>query len=155
MFTATHLHAMIVHFPIALLLAGFLSEILHLFNRQEFYRWGASFLLFLGTLGAAAAFISGNSAGEGMEAGPLSQAIESHEKIALLTLILSAVALIFRMVTPFLRWGENLKRMLEVAFFALAIGAVSYAGYLGGQLVFRHAAGVELVLPDFSQAESE
>lgn len=146
---------MIVHFPIALLLAGFLSEIIGLFTSREFFHKGATFLLLLGTLGAAAAFISGNLAGEGMEEGPLNLPMESHEQAALITLLISIIALGFRLATPYLRWKEGLKKTLEVALFTIAIGAVSLTGYRGGDLVFKHAAGVELTIPDFSQPESE
>ncbi|MBK6622388.1 MAG: hypothetical protein IPH04_09245 [Saprospirales bacterium] len=155
MLSATHLHAMIVHFPIALLLAGFLSEVISLFNKREFFRQGSFFLLLLGTLGAAAAFLSGNIAGDGMDEGALGQAMELHEQAALITLLISMVALAFRISAPYLKWKETRKRTLGVALYTLAIAAVSLTGYRGGELVFSHAAGVELAIPDFSQVEPD
>ena len=38
MITAPHFHAMVIHFPIALLLAGFLSELIALFSKKQFFK---------------------------------------------------------------------------------------------------------------------
>ncbi len=37
MISATHLHAILIHFPIALIIVGFFSEIIHLFSKKEFF----------------------------------------------------------------------------------------------------------------------
>ena len=79
MITATHFHAMVIHFPIALIMAGFFSEILGLVIKKEFFKNVAIFLLILGALGAIVAFISGNMAGEGIEEGPLKAPLDLHE----------------------------------------------------------------------------
>ena len=38
MFTATHLHAMVIHFPIALVLIGYIFEIISLFSKNIFHK---------------------------------------------------------------------------------------------------------------------
>ncbi|HZL09124.1 MAG TPA: DUF2231 domain-containing protein [Prolixibacteraceae bacterium] len=87
MITATHLHAMIIHFPIALLMAGFLSAIIALFVKKDFFSNTAFYLLLLGAMGATAAYITGSYAGEGIEDGPLKIPMDLHEQAATFTLL--------------------------------------------------------------------
>ena len=75
MIAATHLHAMLIHFPIALLIIGFLSELMGLVSKKIFFNQVAYYLLILGTFGTIAAYLSGDAAGEGMEEGTLGKAI--------------------------------------------------------------------------------
>lgn len=67
MISATHLHAMVVHFPIALLMAGFLSEVIAFFYKKMFFRQAAFYLLLLGALGTIVSYLAGNAAGEGIK----------------------------------------------------------------------------------------
>jgi len=69
MISATHIHAMVIHFPIALLLVGFLSEITGLGFKKPFFNRAAFYLLLLGALGTIASYLAGNAAGDGMGIG--------------------------------------------------------------------------------------
>ncbi len=149
MISATHLHAMIIHFPIALLMAGFLSEIIALFTKKSFFRDAATYLLVLGAMGAAAAYLSGDYAGEGIEDGPLKVPMELHEQAASVTLWLAIITAVFRVVVTYLKYDHRWTTWVFVVLFAALVGAVGTTGYLGGQLVYRHAAGVEFAMPDF------
>jgi uncharacterized membrane protein len=155
MISATHLHAMIIHFPIALLMAGFLSELIALFSKKEFFKNAAFYLLLLGALGASAAYISGSYAGEGIEEGPLNAPMEMHEDAALITLLLSIFTALFRVVIYYFKYDQVWTKWVGIILFTALIGAVSYTGYLGGQLVYAHGAGVELALPDFNTPVEE
>jgi uncharacterized membrane protein len=60
MFTTTHLHPMLVHFPIALITVGFLADVVFLFYKKEICLSKTGFyLMIVGTLAAAAAYLSG------------------------------------------------------------------------------------------------
>jgi len=144
MVTSTHLHAMVVHFPIALLLVGFSADIIGLFLSKAIFRQFAFFLLILGAAGVAAAFWSGNVAGDGLEEGSLGKAIDLHKQAAQTTLWLTMAALLFRIGSELLQRNYRWLRSIAFVFFALSTIAVGRTGYLGGQLVFKHAAGVEL-----------
>jgi len=144
MVTPTHLHAMVVHFPIALLLVGFLADIIGLFLSKAIFRQFAFYLLILGTAGVVAAFLSGNAAGEGLEEGSLGKAMNLHQQAAQTTLWLTMAALLFRIAGELLRRNYRWLRVIAFLCFALSTLAVGRTGYLGGQLVFKHAAGVEL-----------
>jgi len=149
MISATHLHAMIIHFPIALLMAGFLSEVIALFSKKEFFRQAAFYLLILGALGAAAAYLTGSYAGEGIEEGPLKKPMELHEQAATITLWLAIVTALFRAAVFYFKYDRSWVKWVGVILFTALAGSVSRTGYLGGQLVYSHGAGVELALPDF------
>lgn len=71
MITAPHFHAMAIHFPIALLIISFISEIIGLLSNKSFFKNVAFYLLALGAISAIIALISGNYAGDGMTDGIL------------------------------------------------------------------------------------
>ena len=155
MISATHLHAMIIHFPIALLMAGFFSEVIALFIKKEFFSQAAFYLLMLGALGATAAYLTGGYAGEGIEEGPLKKPMELHEQAATFMLILAIVTALFRVVVYYFRYNRSWTKWVGIILFTALVGSVARTGYLGGQLVYSHGAGVELALPDFNNPDDE
>lgn len=155
MISATHFHAMIIHFPIALLMAGFFSELLGLITKKEFFKNAAVFLLLMGALGAIAAYISGNMAGEGIEEGPLKQPLDRHELAASITLWLATITALLRAATFYFKYNRSWVNWAFIVLFAVLAGSVATTGYYGGQLVYKHAAGVELALPDFGDFSDE
>lgn len=150
MISATHLHAIIIHFPIALLLVGFLSELLALFIKKDFLKNTAFYLLLLGALGAIAAYVSGNYAGDGIEEGPLKIPMELHEQAALITLWLAIITALFSVLIYYFKIQNYKAKWAGILLYALLAVSVARTGYLGGQLVFSHGVGVELALPDFN-----
>lgn len=149
MITAPHLHSMVVHFPIALLMAGFFSEIISLFVKKDFIRHASLYLLVLGTLGAIAAYVSGSYAGDGMTDGLLQQPIAMHAQAALVTFWLAIATALAKLVLYFLNTQKAWAVWSSLLLYAVLIGFVTRTGYLGGELVFKHGAGIELTLPDF------
>jgi uncharacterized membrane protein len=144
MISATHLHAMFVHFPIALILVGFLSEIVSLFYRTDFFRQTALYLLILGTLGTIASYLAGKAAGDGMDEGSLGRAMEQHQQAATYALWLTIATAVLYLGVFFFQNKKAWVRLVSVLLFAMAIVAIGRTGYLGGQLVFKHGAGIEL-----------
>jgi len=153
MIAATHLHAMLIHFPIALLIIGFLSELMGLVSKKIFFNQVAYYLLILGTFGTIAAYLSGDAAGEGMEEGTLGKAIGMHQEAAIITLWLAiSTSLVFSALL-FFKYQKQWSKIMGVILFAVLLAAVSRTAYLGGLLVYNHSAGVELSLPDFKEPE--
>lgn len=155
MISATHLHAMIIHFPIALLMAGFLSEVIALFIKKEFFSQAAFYLLILGALGATAAYLTGGYAGEGIEEGPLKNPMELHEEAAAITLWLAIITALFRAVIFYFKYNRFWVKWVGIILFTALVGSVARTGYLGGQLVYSHGAGVQLALPDFGNTDND
>ena len=138
------LHPMIVHFPIALLITSVLFDAAsHLFKRDSL-RDGAMWLLILGLLGGLGAAISGDWAEEAAEkAGIAESLIETHESLAFITMGLFGVLLLWRLFLRNQFTGRLLAIYLLVA--AIGVGTLSATGYYGGDLVYEHGAGVNLV----------
>ena len=150
MISATHLHAIIIHFPIALLIVGFVSELVGVINNKTFFKNTAFYLLLLGSLGVITAYFSGSFAVEGIEEGPLKLPIQLHEQAALITLWLAIITALYRVVIFYFNYNSALLTGIGIILFTTLVLAVVRTGYLGGQLVYSHGAGVELALPDFN-----
>jgi uncharacterized membrane protein len=140
-----YIHPMIVHFPIALIIVGFLFEVVGVAANKEFYSKAAFILLLLGTAGVVGAYITGNLAGAGIsEMGPLKQALEKHEDAAVMTLwIINGIAAARILLIATKRFTGSL-RWVAVALYLVGVLAIARTGHLGGNLVYRHAAGVQL-----------
>ncbi|GET25747.1 DUF2231 domain-containing protein [Prolixibacter sp. NT017] len=146
MIDISHIHPMLVHFPIALLIAGFFSDILGLFVKKEFFTRAGFYLLILGTLGTIAAVITGHMAGDGIESGSLKQAVEVHEDAGTLTLWLALITSAFRIVLVWLEKYRGILKAAALVLFLATVLSVARTGYYGGELVYKHAAGVEFSL---------
>lgn len=157
MFDPSHIHPMIVHFPIALLIVGFFSDLVGLVSRKEFFNKTGFYLLILGTLGAVAAYLSGEFAGDGVtEAGALGQALEVHESAAVLSVWLMAGTALVRIGAVVLKKYEGAVKAVAFGLFLVGVLSIARTGYYGGELVFKHAAGVQLNLGlDFSALNAD
>ncbi|MBD0777041.1 DUF2231 domain-containing protein [Maribacter sp. ANRC-HE7] len=149
MLTSPHIHAMVIHFPIALILVGFFSEIIALISKKQFFKDTSFYLLLLGALGAIVAYISGSYAGDGMTDGILQKPMELHEEAATITLWLAIITALFRVSLYYFKFERTWSKWVGIILFTALVGSVARTGYLGGQLVFQHGAGIELALPDF------
>ena len=155
MISSTHFHAMVVHFPIALLMVGFLSEWISIYFNKDVFRQFAFYLLILGTLGTIVSYLAGRAAGEGMDEGALNTAMELHEQAATISLWLTFTTSLVYVGIYKLNYNKAWLRIVGLLLFTSVIGSIARTGYLGGQLVYRHGAGVELVLPDFSNHDEK
>lgn len=147
MFDITHIHPMIIHFPIALLIVGFLFDLTGVLFKKEFFSKAGFYLLILGTLGVAAAYITGNLAGNGIaEAGALKQALETHEDAATLTLWLMIIASVIRIGLVLLKKYQGAFKWIALILFLAGVLSIVRTGFYGGELVFKHAAGIQFNL---------
>lgn len=155
MITAPHFHAMVIHFPIALLMVGFLSEIIGVISKKQFFKNASLYLLVLGALGAIVAYLSGDAAGDGMTDGFLQKPIGMHEEAALVTLWMAIGLALLKSAMYYFNYDKTWAQWASVLLFALLVGSVARTAYLGGELVFKHGAGIELALPDFGDPPTE
>lgn len=153
MFDITHIHPMIVHFPIALIIVGFLADALGIFLKKEFFSKAGFYLLILGTLGVVAAYLSGNIAGDGItEAGSLKQALETHESAAELSLWLMVGTALVRIALQLTKKYVGTFRWIALFIFLIGVLSIARTGYYGGELVFKHAAGVQFNFGSFDSS---
>jgi len=141
----SHLHPMIVHFPIALVIVGFISDLIGLVTRWKFFASAGLFLIILGGLGTLAAYISGNLAGDGIEEfGALGTALDTHESAAVLAVWTMMILAVLRTLLAVTGRMKGWMKLGMVILLAIGVGTVARTGYYGGELVYRHAAGVDL-----------
>jgi uncharacterized membrane protein len=142
MFDTSHFHPMVVHFPIAIIMTGFLVDLLSLFITKEkcLPKLGL-YLEVLGMLAAIAAFGTGyylTSLMEG-EAGLLR---DKHQLFATLTLISIILATFLRLLLVYQKKEESQMKYVALCLFLLAFIFVGITGYLGGNLVYGYMVGL-------------
>lgn len=138
MISLTHLHPMLVHFPIALILWGFIADVASLLFKKEVCLSKLGFyLLIFGTLTAFVALLSGVLFTAEMT-GAAGGIKETHELFAWITVATAAIALAFRIfIMAKNKENTNLKWVAFV-LYGLATISVSITGFFGGTLVYSY-----------------
>src|SRR3989442_6812549 len=138
-------HPAIVDFAIGLLAAGVLLRWASLTRRLAFAGPAALVLLVLGTAAAVTSVQTGTAAHGPVERVPgAAPAVQEHEEWGqrtanafLLVLLVEVVAVVLA------RWGRQEPALVVSAVLGLVgLGALLYAGHLGGRLVYSYAGGV-------------
>lgn len=138
MIDTSHLHPMVVHFPIALITVGFLAEVLSLFFRSEKALSKTGFyLLLLGTLSAVVAWGTGQLFTNEPAQGEIVSYFSKHETGALITMILLIISSAFRVWQLVKRKDETMLKWISFGFYFLAFAAVTYTGLMGGTMVYN------------------
>jgi len=135
------LHPMVVHFPIALLSASVLFDILSSRWCQEDMRVASLYTLILGLGGALVAVITGMVAEEAVErSGVPEWILEIHETLGFTTFWVFA-GLLGLQVAQWLGWMRE-RRALSISLGLVAVAVLIIASYYGGSLVYEFGAGV-------------
>jgi uncharacterized membrane protein len=136
---------MIVHFPIALLITGFLFATIELVCNKEF-KWKdiviepitiqktAYYLLVLGSLSAIIAVLSGFLFTYEME-GVLEEIRNTHLTIAIITASLSIFSVIYYTYYIFITHSQTTRIIGYILYLACAI-LIATTGYFGGEIVY-------------------
>ncbi|MEI6123032.1 MAG: ferritin family protein [Bacteroidota bacterium] len=139
MFDTSHLHPMLVHFPVALITIGFLADVLSLFfNKKEPCLSKVGFyLMIFGTLGAIAAFFSGEFFTNDFT-GVMGELKERHELFAKITMYVMIAACLIRIYLVWKKKSHGVLKWLVFFLYFLATASVGYTGLLGGSLVYNY-----------------
>lgn len=139
MFDTSHLHPMIVHFPIALIIVGFLADVVFLFFRNEKCLSKTGFyLMVLGALAAVAAWSTGQLFTNEPSQGELLKIFERHETGALITMILMIIGASLRIYLVVKKKDEtNLKWIVFILYMSAFI-TVAFTGLMGGTMVYSY-----------------
>lgn len=139
-----NIHPLLVHFPIAFLLAFFALDCLGTWAKRPQWRMVAGYLLYFGTLGAAFAVAAGLQAAHSVAHGDDVHAImERHEHIGLAVLALSVALSAWRIRRGGLPSGNGNRVYLLLAG-ALCV-LISFGADLGGLMVYRYGVAVKAV----------
>ncbi len=144
------LHVMVIHFPIALLFLAPLFDIgCIVFRKRVWLDRAAATLYVMGTIGAGAAYLTGQRAAAALQdlSPSTESAIADHENLAALTLIALSIVSLVRLTVS---WLARYDRRINLGIFRLVAIPVTLAGLVmlaltadrGGNLVYRHGVGV-------------
>jgi len=129
---------MLVHFPIALVVFGFLAECASLYFKKDanFSKLGF-YLLLLGTLTAATALISGVFFTSELK-GAAGEVQETHELFAWITLSILLVTSALRVFLQTQNEENSKLKWIAFVLYGLATASVGITGYYGGTLVYNY-----------------
>ncbi len=128
-------HPMVIHFPLVALVLAVLFDALAAWRHGSRWREGATLLWWVGLVGAAAAITTGLLAsGRVDHSDPAHELMTLHRNLAYAATAVLLATGVWRWRRPYSRVAAGLG-----VVGALGLGGV---GYLGGELVFRHALGI-------------
>lgn len=143
-------HAVLVHFPVALLPVALLLDVgCVVFRKRIWLDRTAATLYVLGTIGAAGAYLTGRIASQEMWkiAGEAQATMADHQDLGLLTLLAYCIVTLLRTLVTWLArddWRIKLGffRLLALVASVAALVLLVVTADLGGALVYRHGMGV-------------
>jgi uncharacterized membrane protein len=135
------LHAALNDLPTALLLTAVLFDVLAAITKRPGFRQVSFWTLMVGAVGGAAAVISGLQAEGHIEHGEaVHELMETHEKLALITLGVFAVLALWRIFRE--RRMSSGERTLVLLLSLGGLGILFATANYGGRMVFDHAAAI-------------
>ena len=147
--SALNVHPMLVHFPIAFLVAALLFSCLSLWRRRESVATAGRWMLYLGTLGAVVAVVSGFVATSKMgHDTPGHDLVHTHRNFMIAATIL---AILTTGVT--FAWRKSTRSIHRFVQLALLLGTVTVAALgadRGALLVYRYSIGTRGETPPAS-----
>jgi uncharacterized membrane protein len=142
MFNTAHIHPMVVHFPIALIIVGFVADLASLiFKKEKCLSTMGFYLEVLGVLAAIVAFGTGYFFTSPMD-GEAGAMRDRHEFFAIFTLVSIIIAAGFRILLVYMKKEETNLKFVAMGMFFLSFIFVSITGYLGGILVLEYLLGI-------------
>lgn len=138
MFDTSHLHPMLVHFPIALVLFGFIIELASLIIKKELCLPKLSlYLLVTGTMATIVTWLSGVLFTSEMS-GAAGSVKESHELFAFITMCLLVATSIIRLMITLGKKENSTLKWISFILYGIAAITVSITGFFGGTLVYNY-----------------
>ncbi len=128
-------HPVMVHLPLVGLVLAVAFDLIAARNRSAHWRVAATVLWWVGLLGATASVTTGLLAYNRVEhSDPAHVEMTLHRNLALTAVALLLATALWRWRRPYAR-GATLLGLIGV-------GILGGVGYLGGDLVYRHALGI-------------
>jgi uncharacterized membrane protein len=136
-----NIHPLLVHFPIALIVAVVAVDLIALVSKKDIYLRTGNILTAFALAGAIAALISGIWAEESVwHTEAAEELIETHELLGFIFVGVVGVLAIIRFAVN--RKLPGSLAWVNLIISLVATGIVSYSAYLGGEMVYRHGTGV-------------
>lgn len=141
-------HPIFVHFPVALTIAATVLDVGRwIFDRERLLAagfWGGTTpLLFLAFAGAIASVATGLNAEPTGASASVHELVEAHETLAFVTTGILALLVFWR--TAVRGAFPRKAGFLYLVLLVILTVVIGYGSYFGGQMVFTHGVGVDVV----------
>ena len=135
MFTISHFHPMTVHFPIAIIIVGFIIDLVGIFKQRDtcLTRMGY-YLMIIGMIAAIIAFGTGYYFTNEL-AGEAGVVKDEHKLFATFTLVFIILATMLRVLIAYVKKERSYLKWVVLCLYTCAFIFVIYTGFLGGYLV--------------------
>ena len=146
----SHLHPMVIHFPVALLALYSVLEIVNIFKPSDYLDKSVNIILILGVVGLVSGVLTGNMEKQSAELimknsdKTIQSAIEDHEDMANFT-VWYFTALVFSRLYFSIKKKMTKKLKILFAIFSITgfVLIFTTADY-GGKLVYKFGVGTEI-----------
>ncbi|MBT5953347.1 DUF2231 domain-containing protein [bacterium] len=141
-----NIHPIVIHFPIAFLIAAFICELIGHFLNQNYFKKTAKWTLLIGTIGLGVAAFTGWWGHKTVSHSESSYAlIEQHQKLGFITLGLFTFLVLLQFVA--LPKVEKKRKIILFIMFIniVGLGLMTWGAHLGGRLVYEMGVGVQSV----------
>jgi uncharacterized membrane protein len=129
---------MLVHFPISLVIIGFLADLVLIIYKKELWLSKAGFyLLVTGTIAAIFSLLSGSLFTSELS-GEAGEIRETHEMMAWITVVILVIASVFQMILNIRKADSRYFRIISLWLYGLGALSVSITGFYGGTLVYNY-----------------
>lgn len=136
------IHPMLIPFPIGLLVFSLIADLIYLWRGNPVWEnYIAFYTLLGGIIGAAAAAIPGLIDWATLTDRAAVKVANWHARVNIIGLVIFIASFYLR-TTSGAKWITSLPS-LPIILSIVGVVGLSIAGYLGGELVFRHGVGVE------------
>jgi uncharacterized membrane protein len=137
-------HPLLVHFPIALLSAFLLLDVIGTLAKKTHWRDAASWFLYFGTVAAGLTVMAGFIAADSVAHGEnVHDIMELHEHIGVAVLVVAILLSIWRIAGGSLIQGAA--NGLFLTLTTLLCGLMALGADLGGLMVYKYGVSVEAV----------
>ncbi len=142
MIDTAHIHPMIVHFPIAIIITGFIFDTLYYFYRSQSWLPKAGFwLMMFGTVAACATYLTGVLFTSEPTEGKVVHIYILHKTGCYITVLIMLLLSILRTRRAVKQKELRLNGFLY-GLYAAGTAAVSFTGYMGGTMVYSYFLGI-------------
>ncbi len=143
---APNIHPLIVHFPIAILFAAVLVDLLALILKRRGNLGNfATYLFAFGAVAAFITFLTGKKAGDSVDIPALAnQTLNEHSDLALWTVLFFGIYALIRLILALRNVQVGAK--ISVPLFLIGAGGLYLlfeTGEHGAELVFKYGVGVQ------------
>ena len=137
------IHPMLIPFPIGLLVFSLIADLVYLWRGNPVWEnYIAFYTLLGGIIGAVAAAIFGLIDWASLTDSAAIRVANWHARVNVVGLLIF-IADFYLRTTNGAKWIVNM-RMLPIILSIVGVVGLSIAGYLGGELVFRHGVAVDV-----------